>query len=436
MQTSYKVVEIQEREIIISSKASRINVSTDMNAEKLAFKMPRYYNDLDLTSLDLVLYIKGVDVSDILAIRGYEVIDGYIVWEFVPQGAMLLKSGYIDVQVTGVQIVNNTLEVKWQTKIKENAFYINNTLIDIVETVVKPLPTELEQYRAEIVRLIESVNLDDVVMDITADTENVLVLHRGNGTHSNVALNVRGGITLEEVNQVVNTHNASADTHQDIRGKIAENTASINANTTKITENANKIGVLNDDRGYLTPKIIATGSCDDLILNGLYYVKEILNKPSSLWGYLEVSGISGGYVSQVFTGLDFNVKYHRIKSGSKWENWKQIATTDKTEILFPYAEGVAKWDSSINNTVVKVNNFITVGICVKKISGNILDVTLIGQLPVGFRPTFLYNNTEQWFTVTNRQGTSGGSVAIYRDGRLYYYGSPQTEILGSFGFYI
>lgn len=370
MNTAYKVFEVIDREILIPSKAQKINVSTDVNAEKLVLKMPQFYGDLDLTTLDIVMYIQGADISDIVAIRGYEVQGGFIVWEFVPQGAMLSKDGYINIQISGIKIETGTMSVKWQSKIKENAFYINRSMTGIVDSQVTPLPTELEQYRAEIIALISSVNLNRVVMDVTADTENVIVLHRGDGTQSPVHLTVSGGLTPTDLSNAIDNHNVGVNTHANIRKAIIDGDKAIDDKVSILSiekinlqgrEKIFKIANINTAKGTSTLSFYITsgqGTINNALciisntlnngvksVNGIVNVLNVGTGSNRILGDITINSLTGDvfYHSRIYqdypnirvlSGYDYTLHNEIVTNGGDYTvPTSTIATTEKIDIL-------------------------------------------------------------------------------------------------------
>ena len=91
-----------------------------------------------------------------------------------------------------------------------------------------------------------------------------------------------------------------------------------------------KINVLSDDRGYATPKIINSGNIDNLP-SGKYIVQ--LDNPG--WGYLDVNWLSADEWKQKFTSMDKNnpTVNVRVKQSGVMGDWRQLATTTKTDIL-------------------------------------------------------------------------------------------------------
>lgn len=423
MNTAYKVFEVIDREILIPSKAQKINVSTDVNAEKLVLKMPQFYGDLDLTTLDIVMYIQGADISDIVAIRGYEVQGGFIVWEFVPQGAMLSKDGYINIQISGIKIETGTMSVKWQSKIKENAFYINRSMTGIVDSQVTPLPTELEQYRAEIIALISSVNLNRVVMDVTADTENVIVLHRGDGTQSPVHLTVSGGLTPTDLSNAIDNHNVGVNTHANIRKAIIDGDKAIDDKVSILSTLAitSKEGVydfvdISKNLNNLKSNLMASTWQGANLINlpqGEDGSFGKIKSEVSFWSNNTVKCVEHEYINEK-TGVIYRRSF--TVDTNVWTKWQTIATTDKIDILIDAKTGFI----ITSNTSYKINNLLYFNLEFKKADGSAFQNTsyFSPALVVSSKPTSAIALSYTGSDVGgNPYGVGSGHLS--RDGSIY-----------------
>ena len=101
-----------------------------------------------------------------------------------------------------------------------------------------------------------------------------------------------------------------------------------------INESTNKINVLSIDRGYKDSSVHGSGDMNTFTNNGKYYGKNLTNMPTGSWSVFDVTNNGGDWdVAQIVHATDQGISHIRYKNGISWKV-KQIATTDKTDILF------------------------------------------------------------------------------------------------------
>lgn len=200
------------------------------------------------------------------------------------------------------------------------------------------------------------------------------------------------------------------------------------ATTTDTTALDNKINVL--------PNKIKKLNNEDNWNAGNTTPKDYLNvmKPNGARTYNDLGiSINDGYWCNVFginnyngdtgvTELAFTDKgkiFFRTQVGvAKMENWndthwQQLATTTKTDILFPYASGYSDYNSSYGTLLSKNTlNEVILNIYAKPTSGTFGTSTVkIGTLPVGYRPK---KNME----INARTSSGVGTLTLYTNGAV------------------
>lgn len=195
-----------------------------------------------------------------------------------------------------------------------------------------------------------------------------------------------------------------------------------------------QINILADDIDKMTPKTIT--SVFDIDSDRTYSVSGDANMPSDSKYIIDARIFTSDIrffsltamnvnTGEVYTAMMFNKS--EIRNG-----WKPVATTEKTEILFPYSSGFAIRNGNIKDRVEKCNNLIEVNINVQKTDGsNIGSNAHIGNLPSGYRP-----NKEVW-GVAYGQDRNHYPVIIKGDGTVTIPNDcPTIYLLGTIVFYI
>lgn len=120
------------------------------------------------------------------------------------------------------------------------------------------------------------------------------------------------------------------------------------------------------------------------------------------------------------------------KSDGVWQNVKRLATTTKTDILFPYNSGYTTQATHIRNGIVVENNHIYVYINVRKLDGSdVAAGSTIGILPPNCRP-----DKEIWGTIYLRDYTAC-YVIITPDGKVIIGGTTDSQyFIGCIDYYI
>lgn len=253
---------------------------------------------------------------------------------------------------------------------------------------------------------LKNITTDDMiptkVSQLTNDSGYLTTLptHNHNELYYSKA-EVDGKIPVIDVNkQYVDTQDTLLD------GKITENTnkigdLSILTTTQKgslvgaVNEVDDEIGILSVDRGYLKPILKYNISLNTLIENGKYAINSPLDAPIDGigWCTVDVTIVTTSYVTQVLTIAQTGtpnrlgrIFKRQIDNGIP-KDWDELATTEKTEILFPYAEGITQISQTETCSVVKCNNQVTLIINCSKNDGFQVGNTTLGFLPVGFRPS-------------------------------------------------
>lgn len=108
----------------------------------------------------------------------------------------------------------------------------------------------------------------------------------------------------------------------------------------------------------------------------------------------------------------FYESFYRFASVPSY-SWQPIATTTKTDILFPYASGYSDYNSSYGTLLSKNTlNEVILNIYAKPTSGTFGASTVkIGTLPVGYRPK---KNME----INARTSSGVGTLTLYTNGAV------------------
>ena len=170
------------------------------------------------------------------------------------------------------------------------------------------------------------------------------------------------------------------------------------------------ISILTVGRGYETSKVQSAKDLNTIILNGMYYCTEpTANFPTGLTnsnGYLKVH-VSGsvGYLTQTYIGVVDDKMFFRRCTGGAWQPWKQLATTDKIDILCT-ANTVY---TIINQRNQMINNVMYYFIDVQKTDGTSFSINVqhsVANAPTIARPT----------TTTIAMSCSGFTTATFYTG--------------------
>lgn len=162
-----------------------------------------------------------------------------------------------------------------------------------------------------------------------------------------------------------------------------------------------------------------------------------VSKVSFSWGRLIFDGIHQYLEVQNKTPVNPEVlnkmyvrTYYMVQG--VWGSWKEIATTTKTDILFPYNSGYTTQATHIRNGIVVENNHIYVYINVRKLDGSdVAAGSIIGILPPNCRP-----DKEIWGTIYLRDYTAC-YVIITPDGKVIIGGTTNSQyFIGCIDYYI
>ena len=127
-----------------------------------------------------------------------------------------------------------------------------------------------------------------------------------------------------------------------------------------------KINVLSIDRGYKDSSVHGSGDMNTFTNNGKYYGKNLTNMPTGSWSVFDVTNSGGDWdVAQIVHATDQGISHIRYKNGNSWKV-KQIATTDKTDILFTPKPSF----TILNQKNSKINNILHINVEVGKTDGS------------------------------------------------------------------
>lgn len=199
-----------------------------------------------------------------------------------------------------------------------------------------------------------------------------------------------------------------------------------------INENTNKINDLSKKVDTSLPmavngETIATRITNEIAngqIAGRYrYTREYSSDaPTSKHGIISYSKTHNSkYTDVTFVSDDGNTYISVLDSSNAtyFSNWTHIATTTKTDILFPYATGFTDKGEDEISKISKVNNLVTISLCVKKSDDGVIPQWgIIGFLPEGYRPNttitsggMANNNTVSCMYINKYGAVQIGSVA-------------------------
>ena len=150
-----------------------------------------------------------------------------------------------------------------------------------------------------------------------------------------------------------------------------------------IESNTNKINVLSVDRGYKDSSVHGSGDMNTFTNNGKYYGKNLTNMPTGSWSVFDVTNNGGDWdVAQIVHATDQGISHIRYKNGISWKV-KQIATTDKTDILLKnqWAPSGYNARATMSGKICILEGYITGGVKTNN--------TVIGTLPQPFIPSVI-----------------------------------------------
>lgn len=165
--------------------------------------------------------------------------------------------------------------------------------------------------------------------------------------------------------------------------------------------------------------------------SGIYRLISCTNAPCS-YGVLEVTNLTGNLHYTVIDTINNEMYIMTRRDIGEWTEWQQIATTTKTDILFPYNSGYTTQATHIRNGIVVENNHIYVYINVRKLDGSdVAAGSTIGILPPNCRP-----DKEIWGTIYLRDYTAC-YVIITPDGKVIIGGTTDSQyFIGCIDYYI
>lgn len=174
------------------------------------------------------------------------------------------------------------------------------------------------------------------------------------------------------------------------------------------------------------PNLVTTGSMNDLVIAGEYYVTgSVTNMPPNVGaGYVKVWGFNSGNVGQLVqrtTGASYSPWHIRLSSGGSWGQWVGCATQDGDSTRKFKALAGTDWDDVA--TVSQLNTGVSGVIAPKALalfivsaggvvtidrSVNVSSITKIavGQYQVGFINPLLLSPIVELTTID--QTTQGG----------------------------
>lgn len=166
-----------------------------------------------------------------------------------------------------------------------------------------------------------------------------------------------------------------------------------------------QINALSTTHGYINSKKMQDfNAC---VKNGKYTISFIgdgveQHAPSNIWVgentfSVDVTQEFDNVLTQEICGIygaNQGRKFYRVHTFGTWTDWKEMATTTKTDILFPYSSGFEKVYSTDASGVSKCNNFVTVNLnVIKSDNTEITSHDIIAVLPSGYRPPKTVFNT-------------------------------------------
>ncbi|MGL5689637.1 MAG: pyocin knob domain-containing protein [Bacteroidales bacterium] len=199
--------------------------------------------------------------------------------------------------------------------------------------------------------------------------------------------------------------------------------STLSTNAKKIIPSINEVQgsvlVISNDRGYINPKQIEDANL--LLKSGKYTSVKINTPTNDLWN-IEVIEHNSEFVTQVATKFatsgGFSVgceMYIRNRSVGVWQGWKQLATTEKMEVLtLPFNSGLSELGANYTCRLTKNESLkkATIYCAVKKTDGSNFSpnvATRILTFPVGYTSIF---NFALSGSATNINSTPIGSASI------------------------
>ena len=161
----------------------------------------------------------------------------------------------------------------------------------------------------------------------------------------------------------------------------------IKTNDAAITEQANQINVLNNERGYLNTKVITDANL--ATENGIYLIDTgASNSPNSSWAFFienfkQVGYNNGFQIATAFFPTSVPFMYMRKCTNGDWTTWELLATTKNMGVDFQ--NGWTKKYGDCNPTLYKVGNVVTLTAVVSNLS-NISNGGIIMSLPAEAQP--------------------------------------------------
>lgn len=122
MHTAEQYMEVIGRDIYISRNLKHTLQQGDSMSEKIEINLPRYYDDADLSTKQVTLYVRTpvnkvvqINLDDSKVVR-----DEHITYDFFATSDMTEKNGWLDIVIVAI----DQLGYRWSTKQVSNAIYV------------------------------------------------------------------------------------------------------------------------------------------------------------------------------------------------------------------------------------------------------------------------------------------------------------------------
>ena len=217
-------------------------------------------------------------------------------------------------------------------------------------------------------------------------------------------------------------HEMDETSHNDIREKVTGLGEKDLELDKKINVLESKVEMMEDcTSGYIADHISI--AVNKGIKRGYFMAVNVRDTPENDWGY-DIEFRMGEtpraivFSTRSITGETY---IRELDTSTRaWSyDWKQLATTTKTDILFPYATGFTDKGEDEISKISKVNNLVIISLCVKKSDDGVIPQWgIIGFLPEGYRPNttitsggIANNNTVSCMYINKYGAVQIGSVA-------------------------
>lgn len=238
------IYTITGRQINCPPEMASVGVSTDTCAETLKFRIPRYFDGVDLSQhIGKILFVNAAGESDEKLIENAEITGSTINFEWCLDGSVTKAAGTVNfaIRFETIDTVKEEIVYRWTSlpctlKVEQGIAFTDNKIVENYPSVLEQWLQEMNDIKIQIEAGLGGTSGAAEDAEQAANNANQAAQNAGNATNeanaaaqnaSTEANNAR--VAAASANQATNTANQAANTANEAAS--GANTAAGNANT-------------------------------------------------------------------------------------------------------------------------------------------------------------------------------------------------------------